>query len=83
MFLSLVDEQEIIRIVKQFKNKVSTDLTDINMNMVKTMITEIVKLLNHMCNVSFQTGAFPIQMKIAKVIPIIDLSLHYRNFQKI
>ena len=58
MFLSLVDEQEIIRTVQQFKNKVSTDFTDINMSMVRTIITEIVKSLNHMCNVSFQTGVF-------------------------
>ena len=40
----------------QFKNKVSTDFTDINMSMVKTIISEIVKPLNHICNVSFQTG---------------------------
>ena len=36
MFLSPVDEQEIIRNVQLFKNKVSTDFTDINMSMVKT-----------------------------------------------
>ena len=53
MFLSPVDQQEIIRTVQQFKNKVSTDFTDINMSMVKTIINEIVKHLNHICNVSF------------------------------
>ena len=42
MFLSPDDEQEIIRTVQQFKNKVSTDFTDINMSMVKTIISEIV-----------------------------------------
>ena len=63
----LVDEQEIIRTV-QFKKNVSTDFTDINMSMVKTIINEIVKPLNHICNVSFQTGVFPNQIKIAKVI---------------
>ena len=40
------------------------------MSMVKTIITEIVKPLNHICNVSFHTGVFPNQMKIAKVIPV-------------
>ena len=59
MFLSPVDEQDIIRTVQQFKNKVSTD---INMNMVKTIIIEIVKPLNHLCNVSFQTVVFRNQM---------------------
>ena len=61
MFLSLVDEQEIIRTVQQIKNKVSTDFTDINMSMVKTIITEIAKTLNHTCNVYFQIGVFPNQ----------------------
>ena len=70
MFLSPVDEQEIIRTVQQFKNKVSTDFTDINMSMVKTIINEIVKPLNHIFNVFFQTGEFPNQMKIAKLIPV-------------
>ena len=70
MFLSLVDEQKIIRTVQQFINKVSTDFTDISMSMAKSIITEIVKPLNHICNVSFQTGVFPNQMKIAKVIPV-------------
>ena len=91
LFLSPVDEQEIIRTIKQFKNKVLTNFTDINMSMLKTIITDIVKPLNHICNVSIQIGVFPNQMKIAKVIlvfkagisvysQIIDLSLHYRNF---
>ena len=59
LFLSPGDEQEIIRTVQQFKNKVSTDFTDINMSMVNTIITDILKPLNHTCNASFQTGVFP------------------------
>ena len=55
----MVDEQEITKTVQQFKNKVSTDFTDINITMVKTIINEIVKPLNHMCNVSFQTLCSP------------------------
>ena len=70
MFLSPVNEQEIIRTMQQFKNKMSTDFTNINMSMVKTIITEIVKPLNHICNVSFQTSVLLNQMKIVKVIPV-------------
>ena len=40
MFLSPVDEQEIIRTVQQFKNKVSTDFTDINISMVKKVLVK-------------------------------------------
>ena len=48
----------------------STDCNDLNMSMVKNIIADIVKHLKHICNVSFNTGIFPNQRKIAKVIPI-------------
>ena len=61
MFLSPVDDQEIIRTVQHFKNKMSTDCCDINMSMIKEIIIQIVKPLRHICNVSFQTGVFPVK----------------------
>ena len=60
MFLSPVDDLEIIRTVQKSKNKRST----------KKIISILVKPLAHICNVSFQTGVFPNKMKIAKVIPL-------------
>ena len=38
--------------------------------MVKNITAHVVKPLKYICNVSFNTGLFPNQMKIAKVIPI-------------
>ena len=38
MCLSPVDGQDIIRTVQQFKNKASTDSTDINTSIAKTII---------------------------------------------
>ena len=71
MFLSPVDDQDIIRTVQSVKSKMSTDCNDLNMSMVTNIIAHIVKPLKHICNVSFNTGIFPNQMKIAtKVIPI-------------
>ena len=67
MFLSPTDAQYIIRTVQNFKSKMSTDFNDLNMSMVKNIIAHIVKPLKHICNVSFNTGIFPSQMKIAKV----------------
>ena len=46
----------------------STDCNYLNFSMVKNIIAHIVKPLKHICNVSFNTGIFPNQMKIAKVI---------------
>ena len=51
----------------------STDCNDLNMSIVKNIIADIAKPLKHICNVSFNTGIFPNQMKIAKVIPILSL----------
>ena len=36
--------------------------------MVKNITAHVVKPLKHICNVSFNTGIFPNQMKITKVI---------------
>ena len=42
----------------------------LNMNIVKYIITSIIKPLTHIFNTSFQTGVFPDKFKIAKVIPV-------------
>ena len=60
----------IIRPVQNCKNKRSTDFSDFSMNLIKKVISKIVKPFAHICNVSFQTGVFPNKMKIAKVIPL-------------
>ena len=70
MFLNGVNENEILDIVKEFKNKKSTDYNAIDMSIVKNTIEFTVKPLTHICNQSFLTGIFQDKMKIAKVIPL-------------
>ena len=70
MFLNGVEEREITEIVKNCKNKKSTGNDNIDMSIIKHVISHIVKPLTHICNISFRNGAFPDQMKVAKVIPI-------------
>ena len=84
MFLSHVDDQDVIRTVQNVKSEMSIDYNDLNMSMVKNIIAHIVKPLKHICNVSFNTGIFPSQMKTAKVIPIYkssekDVFTNYRS----
>ena len=67
MFLSPVDDLEIIRTVKNCKNIRSTDFSDISMSLLKKVLSKIVKPFAHICNISFQTGVFPNKMKIAQV----------------
>ena len=70
MFLTAVEESEIIDIVDNCSNKMSTDCNDLDMKLVKKIIGGISKPLTHICNLSFQTGKFPNSMKTAKVIPL-------------
>ena len=54
MFLSPVDDLEIIRTVQNCKNKRSTDFSDISMRLLKKVISKIVKgELKHSCNIPY------------------------------
>lgn len=70
MFLNAVNEHEILDIVNNCKNKMSTDWNDIDMALIKKVIDAIVKPLTHIFNLSFGSGVFPSKMKTAKVIPL-------------
>ena len=70
MFLTPVDDLDIIRTVQYCINKRSTDFSDISMSLRKKVISKIVKPFAHICNVSFQTGVFPNKIKTDKVIPL-------------
>ena len=58
MFLTNVCEEEIINIVSNFKNKMSTDVHDIDMSIVKKVISQISKPLTRICNMSFEYSKF-------------------------
>ena len=83
MFLSPVDDQDIITTVQNFKSKMSTDCNGLNISMVKNIIAHIVKTMKHICNVSFNTGIFPNQIKITKVIPIFKSGEMFTNYRPI
>ena len=70
MYLFEVEDSEIKGIVKKFKGKLSTEFNDINMDIVKRVMTNIVKHFSHICNTSFISSIFPDNMKIAKVVPL-------------
>ena len=72
--LNGVEEREITEIVKICKNKKSTGNDNIDMSIIKHVISHIVKPLTHICNISFRNGTFPDQMKVAKVIPIFKVN---------
>ena len=71
MFLSPTTEDEVIGIVKTCKHKTSTDSNDLSMSVIKKVIQPITFPLTAIFNMSFQTGVFPSNMKLAKIIPVL------------
>ena len=84
MFLTAVEEKEIIDIVNNCKDKTSTDCNNIDMKIVKRVIEGISKPLTFICNL-FQTGKFPNKMKIAKVVPLYKTGdrHHFTNYRPV
>ena len=70
MFIRPVGALEVLNIVKNSKNKMSTDFNNVNMSIIKIVIDDIVEPFAFICNKSFETNIFPNEMKIAKVVPI-------------
>ena len=70
LFLKPVTQAEIINLVNNTKSRKSKDHDDIDMCLVKKIIPYQVIPLEHMFNISLQTGVFPDGMNIARVIPL-------------
>ena len=70
MFINPVNEAEVIRIIKLCKPKYSMDYNDIIRWVLLRIAPQVVKPLVHIFNISFSTGIFTSEMKIAKVIPL-------------
>ena len=56
IFLTPVTEQEILGIVRLFKNKHSCGYDNVSLNVVKNVITSIVKPIVHICNLWMFSG---------------------------
>ena len=69
MFLARVEENEVTNIVKSCKNK-STGYDNVDMVIVKKVISNFVVPFTHICNKSFSSGVLSSKMKVAKVIPV-------------
>ena len=69
-FFKPITEHELIETSKSLNNTNSTGFDNISCIVMKQIIHVIVKLLVHIFNVSFSTGIFPSNLKIAKVIPV-------------
>ena len=70
MFLDPITPNDIIETVSKFKNKNSHGHDEISTKLVKESIIPISNPLAHIINQSMTNGIVPINMKLAKVVPI-------------
>ena len=64
-------EQEIKSTVKTLANAHPSGHDGISMNLIKKVVDSISKLLCLFANKSFQSGIFPNNCKISKIIPLL------------
>ncbi len=65
-----ISHEEILQVVSELDPKTSLDLNNISMFFIKKCIGEILTPLHIIFNLSFKTGVFPNEMKVAKIVPI-------------
>ena len=67
--LEPIDESKTRKLIEHLKNKTSTGIDGISNKLVKTAVNELVSPLTIVINQMLNTGVFPNQLKISKVIP--------------
>lgn len=93
IFLLKKNSREERNMLKNAKKQKSTDYNCTDMTIVKEVFEGLSKPLIYICNLSFQTGPFPKNMKIAAVLcctklgtnitlPTTNLSLYFHNSPK-
>ena len=65
-----LSKTQIVEATKMLLDKKTPDYTGVSTNFIKQIIYSILDPVHHIFNLSLETGTVPIQLKIAKVIPI-------------
>ena len=65
-----VSEESVTKIIKELKPKTSCDITGLSNKLLKHIDCEIIKPLTVIINQCINTGIFPNDLKVAKVIPL-------------
>jgi hypothetical protein len=67
IFLTPTDNEEIISVIKELKNKKTSGLDGISISLIKKCYIHLIKPLIFIINLSLNTDEFPELFKIAKV----------------
>lgn len=72
LFLKPFSEDELFSLLNnKLKNKKSSGPDDVPAFLIKKILKLLVKPLTFLVNISFETGTFPDNLKIGKVVPIL------------
>ena len=74
IYLNSVNEDEIVKIIKEMKNS-SPGWDAISAKVLKNTYHLFIVPLTHVCNLSILKGVFPRELKTARVIPIYKAEL--------
>ena len=69
LYLDPVTEDEVDKIISNFRES-AAGWDELKPTVVKSVRHSIASPLSHICNLSFVTGIFPDELKIANVVPI-------------
>ena len=69
-----IDIFSVLDATRKLKTKTSAGHDDISTKLLKETIHKICRPLTHIINQSLHTGIVPLQMKIAKVVPMYKAS---------
>ena len=78
LYFEPVEEHYIIKIIDKLKNKKSLGIDGISNSLIKLSKYVLVKPLAIMVNQMLNTGIFPSQLKIFKVIPLDNSSMYFK-----
>lgn len=70
LFLNPITETEVLGHINELKNNSANGPDNIGANLIKIVVTEILKPLTHIFNLCLQQGIFPDKLKISHITPI-------------
>jgi len=76
MRLTNTTPEHVMKIIRKFQPKPSTDVHGVSTKMIKFIGPEIAFPLSHIFNLSLLTGNFPTKLKQCKVVPIFKAGNH-------
>ena len=84
MPVTLATEEEVVRIIRALKDS-SSGWDHISARIVKNTHFTFIKPLTHIMNLSLETGIFPTELQIAKVIPLFKSgeSTNFSNYRPV